>query len=360
MRWRTNRFFDGAVRFPQPDPGILRFHESLAGYQPTSLNSLDGLADQLGVGGIRVKDESQRFGLNAFKGLGASWAMHRFLEADKCRPVTFATATDGNHGRAVAWAARLAGQRAVIFVPRQTVAARIDAIRGEGAKVVVVDGNYDDAVGAADTESRANGWQVLSDTAYRGYMEIPEWVIDGYSTMFREMEGENPDMVIVQAGVGGLAAAAVRHFFRNGRGKRPVIVCVQPEQADGLIESASATDGEAHPTRGNQQTIMAGLACGMPSLAAWPVVKRGAQMFLSIADKFALDAMRRFYFPASGDPRITSGETGAAGLAGLIALCREPQFAEAKAQLGISKDSSILLINTEGDTDPENFRRLVA
>src|SRR5579863_9294489 len=249
MRCRFNPFFDHAVRFPARTPAIFPFHQSLAGYRTTMLQALPGLARELGLGNVLVKDESQRFGLKAFKALGASWAVHQFLERDPRRPVTLASATDGNHGRAVAWAARQAGQRAVIYVPRHTVAARIEAIQREGAEVIVIHGTYDDAVSRADADSRANGWQVISDTAYPGYMEIPQWVIEGYGTMFAEMESQNPDIVVVQAGVGGLAAAVVRHFFREGRQRHPAIVCVQPDEADGLLESATSADGEAHATQ---------------------------------------------------------------------------------------------------------------
>jgi diaminopropionate ammonia-lyase len=346
MRAAFNPFFERDVRYPKPDPAVLRFHKSLPGYQPTPLYSLPGLARELGVGSLLVKDESPRFGLNAFKALGASWAVHRFLERDGRAGITFASATDGNHGRAVAWSARLTGNRAVIYVPRHTVRARIDSIRGEGAEVIVVDGTYDDAVHQADHDSRLNGWQVISDTAYPGYMEIPAWVMEGYGTIFAEIDAR-PDIVIIQAGVGGLAAAAVQHFA----GAR--LVCVQPSEADGLLESISSETGEPRSTQKSQRTIMAGLACGMPSLLAWPVLKRGVTLFLSVDDRFAAEAMRRLH------PRIISGETGAAGLAGLIALCREPQFAQSKEQLGMSHESSVLVINTEGDTDPENYRAIV-
>lgn len=346
MRAVLNRFLDRQAHFPKPDPAVLRFHQAIPGYQPTPLHSMPGLAQELGVGNLLVKDESARFGLNAFKALGASWAVHRFLERHGSAVVTFASATDGNHGRAVAWAARLTGNRAVIYVPRHTVRARIDAIRGEGAQVIVVDGTYDDAVHRADHDSRMNGWQVISDTAYPGYMEIPAWVMEGYSTMFAEIEAR-PDIVIIQAGVGGLAAAAVQHFA----GAR--MVCVQPSEADGLLESVSSENGEPRSTQKSQRTIMAGLACGMPSLLAWPVLKRGITLFMSVDDRFAAEAMRRLH------PKIISGETGAAGLGGLIALCREPEFAHSKEQLGLSSESSVLVISTEGDTDPENYRAIV-
>ncbi len=361
MRWRWNPFFDREARFANPDPAILRFHESIAGYSPTPLYSLPGLARELGIAALLVKDESQRFGLNAFKALGASWAVRRFLDRGLSN-VTFAAATDGNHGRAVAWAARQAGMRAIVYVPGHTVAARIDAIRGEGAEVIVVAGTYDDAVRRADEDSRATGWQVIADTAYPGYLEIPGWVMEGYSTMFVELHAQlagmpAPDIVIVQAGVGGLACAAVTHFL-GGTAVPPALVCVQPTETDGLLESVCSEDGEPHSTRGSQKTMMAGLACGTPSLVAWPVLKRGIRLFMSVEDRFAADAMRRFYFPAAEDPRIVSGEAGAAGLAGLLALCREERFAEAKQRLGISSKCRVLAINSEGDTDPVNFRRI--
>lgn len=365
MRAIFNPFFDPESRFASADPAIPRFHASLAGYRPTPLHSLPALSRELGVGSIYVKDESQRLGLNAFKVLGASWAVHRFFEANESSASTLAAATDGNHGRSVAWAARQAGKRAVIYVPRHTVPARIAAIRAEGAKVVVVDGTFDDALRRAEEDSRANQWQVFSDTAYPGYMEIPAWIMDGYSTMFAEIDaqiGEElrrpPDVVMVQVGVGGLAGAAVRHFLDEKREQRPVLVSVQPDAADSLVESASSGDGEPHATRGNQDTMMAGLACGMPSLVAWPFLRCGVTLFLSVEDRFAAEAMQRLYSSAPGDPRIVSGEAGAAGLAGLIALCGAAEFAGARERLGISSRTSVLVINSEGDTDPANFAKV--
>jgi diaminopropionate ammonia-lyase len=318
------------------------------------------LARELGLGELHVKDESARFGLNAFKALGASWAVHRYLARSGDRAITFTSATDGNHGRALTWTARQTGHRAIIYVPRHTVAARVNAIRDEGAEVIVVAGTYDDAVRRADEDSRVEGRQVISDTAYAGYTEIPEWVIEGYSTLFSELAAQMktaPDIVIVQAGVGGLAAAAVRHFFGQNERPRPALICVQPVQADGLLESVSAEDGEAHAARGNLHTIMAGLSCGMPSLIAWPILKRGITLFLSIEDRFAAEAMRRFYASVEGDPRVISGESGAAGLAGLLALLGDPTFAEAREKLALS-GKTVLVINSEGDTDPVNFQQI--
>jgi diaminopropionate ammonia-lyase len=203
---------------------------------------------------------------------------------------------------------------------------------------------------------------VFSDTAYPGYMEIPAWIMDGYSTLFAEIDAQltelrsrPPDFVIAQAGVGGLAGAAVRHFLGEERKDRPALVSVQPCAADSLVESAARGDGEPHATRGNQDTMMAGLACGMPSLVAWPVLKSGVTLFVSVEERFAAEAMRRLYYPVREDARIVSGEAGAAGLAGLIALCGAAEFANARERLGISSNTSVLVINSEGDTDPVNF-----
>jgi diaminopropionate ammonia-lyase len=193
-------------------------------------------------------------------------------------------------------------------------------------------------------------------------MEIPAWVIEGYSTIFSEIEdqiGRAPDVVMIQAGVGGLAAAVARHFRQDGRSNRPAIVCVQPVVADGLIESVTSEGGEARPAKGNLETIMSGLSCAMPSLAAWPILRSTATMFLSIEDRFAVEAVRRLYHPAAGDPRVVAGEAGAAGLAGLLALMREPVFAAAKEKLRLAENACVLLINSEVDTDPVNFRKII-
>jgi diaminopropionate ammonia-lyase len=275
-----------------------------------------------------VKDESHRFGLNAFKALGASFAMHRIA-----RPATiFSAATAGNHGRAVAWAARLLGCSAKIFVPSITIPARIENIRKEGADVQVVDGSYEDAVRRCDVQSRSHGWQVISDTGYPGYMEIPKWVVEGYQTLFLEYEeqrDEIPDAVFIQAGVGGLLSAAVDHF--RSRASSPRIISVEPDAADGLLESISSPHGEPRASRGAQDSIMAGLNCSEVSLTAWPSIRRGVDAFLAIEDRLALDAMS--LLRGAG---IDSGESGAAGLAGLLAL--RDRF----------QGSRVLLINTEG------------
>jgi diaminopropionate ammonia-lyase len=273
-----------------------------------------------------VKDESHRFGLHAFKALGASFAMHCVA-----RPgMIFSAATAGNHGRAVAWSARRLHCDAKIFVPSITAPSRIEIIRREGAEVRAVDGSYEDAVRLCDEESRAHGWQVISDTGYPGYMEIPKRVVEGYQTLFLELEEQTPvqpDAVLVQAGVGGLLCAAVDYF--RSHETSPRIVCVEPDVANGLQESISI--GEPCASKGAQNSIMAGLNCSEVSLTAWPTIRRGVDLFLSIEDRLAIEAMRLL-----SDAGIDSGESGAAGLAALLAFREEFQ------------GSRVLLINTEG------------
>ncbi|MGF1448470.1 MAG: diaminopropionate ammonia-lyase [Opitutales bacterium] len=367
------------------DPRAQAFHEALPGYEPTALKSLPALARELEVRAVLVKDESHRFGLPAFKVLGAAYAMFRFIQGERLAAGlpeqspeaflhvgsgasrTFATATDGNHGRAVAWVARQLGQRAVIFVPGNTVPARIDALRSEGAEVVVIEGTYDDTVRAADARASAEGWQIISDTAYPGYMEIPQWIMAGYGTLFREADAQvraavaqGPSAVFLQAGVGGMAAAGEAFYLRPSKPQRPAMICVEPLEADCLRASADTPDGEPLCDVGPQDSIMAGLNCGTPSLLAWPLLKHATDAFLAVGDEASREAMRRFDQPLENDPRVESGESGAAGLAGLLALCREPALQPARERLRLGPDAVVLLINTEGATDPVSFAAITA
>jgi diaminopropionate ammonia-lyase len=360
---------------------ILEVHRSLPEYEPTPLISLPALASQLGVGRILVKDESHRFGLKAFKALGATYAIYRYLKRDiethggslpdasefyrtpdSIQPgsYTFCTATDGNHGRGVAWAARQLNQRAVIYMPENTVPARIENIRSEDAEVVIIDGNYDKAVRRCAADAEEHGWQIISDTSWPGYEKIPRWIMAGYTTMFREIhemqnEQVDVDVVYVQAGVGSLAAA-VSWFYNKAYTKRTTkLVSVEPIGADCLLESIRSPGGNPTQSLGKQDSIMAGLNCGTPSHVAWPLIKTGFDLFLSIPDDYSIKAMRRYYHPLGNDPQIISGESGAAGLAALIALCENDSLAIARDDLSLTSNSTILLLNTEGDTDPVNF-----
>jgi diaminopropionate ammonia-lyase len=338
------------------------FHRSLSGYALTPLLELPGLAAELGLGAIHVKDEAHRFGTKAFKALGASYAVHRFLGENPGDHI-FCTASDGNHGMALAWSARLFNQRAEVFMPRGTVRARIKRIEGQGARVTVVDGDYDAAVLTAAREAGRRGWVLVQDTSWEGYTEIPALIMAGYVTMLREMEDalfppEAPgvDVAFFQVGVGSWAAASVAYLADRYGERMPRVVCVEPVGADCCLESARRGERVGLP---GGETIMAGLNCGTPSLAAWPILAAGTDLFLAVPDEWAREAMRLYYHPKGGDPQVGSGESGAAGLAALLALLREPELEEPRRHLGLGGDSRVLLINTEGDTDPVNFRRIV-
>ena len=353
---------------------ILRFHRALPGYAPTPLISLDRIAGDLEVGRLLVKEEGRRFGLKAFKALGASYAVYRVLRersggrlepeefiGEKGREladgITFSCATDGNHGRAVAWIAGLLERPAVIYVPRGTVPARIHAIKSEGARVVVVDGGYDDTVRRAAKEGEGNR-VIIADTAYPGYTKIPRYIQQGYLTIFREVseqlegKGEGPlDIVFIQAGVGAFASAAAMFFNNPSDGVR--LICAEPQAANCLFLSAKAGDGMPRSVSSGKGTIMAGLNCETPSLTAWPAVRDRFNAFVSMEDHWAREAMR--CLAAEG---VVSGESGAAGLAALIALCEErPDFLS--EELYLRDNARILVINTEADTDPDAYRRII-
>ena len=360
-------------RVEVPTAEVLAFHRRLPGYEPTPLLSVPALAERLGVASLLVKAESSRFGLPAFKMLGASWAVYQALrerlgadpgpwhDVDELaerlsplRPFTLVAATDGNHGRAVARMARLVGLGARIFVPSGTTDARIAGIAGEGAEVIVVPGNYDAAV-ARSAEEEGPRSAVISDTSWPGYREVPRWVTEGYSTMFAEIDSSlaaagrrQPDAVVVPIGVGALAAAAVEHAQRHG--SRGTLVGVEP--TDAACATASALAGELVTLRGEQHSIMAGLNCGTPSPVAWPLVSRGMTGFLTIGDEWARRAVREL--AAVG---VEAGETGAAALGGLDAL-RDRGGAEALERV-FAPTADVLVLVTEGASDLGAWRRIL-
>jgi diaminopropionate ammonia-lyase len=345
----------------------------MPGYAPTPLRDAPTVARRLGVEEVLVKDESSRLGLPSFKILGASWAVCRALSArlgaGECelptfdelaralaplRPLTLSAATDGNHGRALARMAALLGLGCRIYVPEATVQARIDAIAGEGAAVTVVQGDYDDAVSrsARDAGDRC---LVISDTSWEGYEQVPSWVIEGYATIFFEIEEwlserarPRPDLVVVPIGVGALAAAAVGHYWSSPE-KRPLIVGVEPTSAACVLESVGA--GSLTTLDHPQNSIMAGLNCATPSPVAWPLVSEGIDAYVAISDDRVPEAMR-----VLAADEIVAGESGAAGLAGLL---RAAEGTETRAAIGLTDSTRVLLICTEGATDPESYRRLV-
>jgi diaminopropionate ammonia-lyase len=362
---------------PPPPRAPLELHRRLPGYAVTPLHDAPALAAATGVGRLWVKDESARLGLPAFKLLGASWAAYRAL-ADRLgrdpepwgsleqlratlaplRPLTLATATDGNHGRAVARMAALLGLEADVYVPTGTAAARIAAIRGEGARVTVVDGDYDAAVATA-AATAGERCLAIQDVGWPGYEQVPAWVIEGYGTIFWEVDDQlaergepGPDVVVVPVGVGGLAAAAVRHWRREGLQQVPRMVGVEPLAAACVLRSLRA--GRIVTVPGPHDSIMAGLNCGTPSLSAWPALRDGLDAVVAVADERARQAMRDL--AAAG---IVAGETGAAALAGLAEVTQGPDAAAARAALGLRADTRVLLLCTEGATDPDAYRRIV-
>jgi diaminopropionate ammonia-lyase len=362
------------------------FHRQIPGFHPSPLRSLPRLAEMIGVGGVWVKDESVRLSLNSFKVLGGSFAIYRFivqqlglepgavtfeeLVSESTRSslgeLTFATATDGNHGRGVAWAADKLNCRAVVYVHKGTSQARIDAIAGYGAEVHIVDGTYDDAVRRASADAAASGWHVISDTSWEGYEDVPMWVMQGYTTMVSEAQEQlagqgitKPTHVFVQAGVGALAAAVTGFYARRFGAERPTNIVVEPAEAKCLLESARVGDGEPHDVAGELDTIMAGLACGEPSPIAWNVLWDCVDAFVACPDYVAAKGMRVYAVPLAGDPFVVSGESGAVTLGALMYIAESPEYAGLKAYLGLGSDSQVLLINSEGNTDPDYFRRVV-
>ena len=361
------------------DLDILRLHKSLPEYKPTPLVELPALAKRLKLNKILVKDESHRFGLKAFKALGATYAIYRFIKERKIRAgkkhisadefytasdilkpneYTFCTATDGNHGRGVAWTANKLSQKAVIYMPSNTVPARAENIKKENAEVVIVTGNYDDAVKMAFEEAVKNGWQIISDTSWPGYTQIPLWIMAGYMTLFNEIATENIDIVLIPAGVGALAGAAA--WFYNKQFKNNVkLISVEPDNADCMLESIKSPDGNPAISKGNQDSIMAGLNCGTVSPIAWPLVKAGFDLFMTVSDDICINAMQTYYKPEPDDPRIISGESGAATMAGLLTIMTDNKYGNIRERIGLNQKSTVLLLNTEGDTDPEFFRKTV-
>jgi len=359
------------------------FHASFPEYAPTPLVRLKDLAAQLGAAGIFVKDESKRFGLNAFKALGGSYAIgcliaeklgadiselpyEKMTSAEvkqKIGETTFITATDGNHGRGVAWTANRLGQRAVVYMPKGSAAERLENIKALGAEASITDMNYDDTVRFACRKAEEKGWMLVQDTSWESYEKVPALIMQGYTTMWHEiisqLEGERPTHVFLQAGVGAMAGAAsgfIADFYGE---EKPAITIVEPNAADCVFRTAEAGDGALHKVTGSLNTIMAGLACGEPCGVAWNVLRCCADNFVSMPDYVAAEGMRVLGNPIGSDAKIISGESGAAALGFVAELLRNKDLGEIREHLRIDKSSKILCISTEGDTDRENYRRIV-
>lgn len=350
------------------------FHRSLHGYEATPLRHLKNLSKVLNISGLYVKDESRRFGLNAFKGLGGSYALAKVM-AEKtgmgledvskvpAGTFTFVTATDGNHGRGVAWAAKNLSQKAVVYMPKGSARERLENIRRQGAEAEITDLNYDNTVRFASEQAQKNGWILVQDTAWEGYEKIPTWIMQGYMTMAWEavqQMGDNiPTHIFLQAGVGAMAGA-VTGFFSNYYGeKAPKIIIVEPDKVNCLFKTANANDGTLHKVDGDLDSIMAGLCCGEVCTVGWEILKHRVDYFFSCPDYVAADGMRVLGNPLAGDERIISGESGAVTSGLVYNLMNDPKLESFRKELGLGQDSVVLCLSTEGDTDKENYRHIV-
>lgn len=366
---------------------VYDFHKSLPGYKATPLVELDDLAKYYGVQKLWLKDESKRFGLNAFKVLGGSYAIGKYLSqklgrdmselpfnvliSDEVKKqlgdVTFVTATDGNHGRGVAWVANKLRQKSVVYMPKGSAKMRFDAIAREGADVSITDLNYDDAVRLANKGAEEHGWIMVQDTAWDGYEEIPLWIMQGYSTIINEIveqleaaKEEKPTHVFLQAGVGSFAGAVQGYLAHLYGDDRPITIICEPHGANCIYKSMEANDGKPHNVTGDLTTIMAGLACGEPNTISWKILRDNADFSVSCDDSIAARGMRVLSSPLGNDHRVISGESGAVGL-GLFTVLSEKkeEYAELMKALKIDENSRILCISTEGDTDVEGYKNVV-
>ncbi len=363
------------------------FHKSFPQYCETPLVNLKEMSKFLGLKDIFIKDESYRFGLNAFKVIGASYAMANYIAEETGKDVseldyetltseklrkefgqaTFFTATDGNHGRGVAWAANKLNQKAVVRMPKGTTQTRLENIRKEGAAVTIEEVNYDECVRmVADEASKVDNGIVVQDTAWEGYEKIPAWIMQGYGTMAMEA-GEQikasgckrPTHIFVQAGVGSLAGAVQGYFTNLYPDNCPITVIVETNKADCIYRSAAAGDGNIRIVDGDILTIMAGLACGEPNITSWDILKNHSSYFVSCPDWVSAKGMRMLGAPIKGDSQVVSGESGAVSMGLIASIMKSDDLKDLREELKLDENSVVLMFSTEGDTDPDNYRRIV-
>lgn len=360
---------------------VLNFQKSHSAYTNTPLVPLDDLADYLNVTSIHVKDESHRFGLNAFKVMGGIYAVGKYLanklnkditalsfaelKSDEVKEaigeLTFISATDGNHGRGIAWAARELGQKSIIYLPKGSTKARLEAIRNEGAQAEIKDINYDETVRLCAELAKENGYVMVQDTAWDGYEEIPLWIMQGYAAIAKEIADEMeelPTHLLLQAGVGSFAAGIAAYYLKRYGDQAPKIIVVEPELADCYYQSFKSPHQEITLVTGEMNSIMAGLCCGEPNIQAYDILKQYAYASFSTQDSIAALGMRVLGNPLRNDAKIISGESGAVPLGLVYYLCKYGSKADLAA-LDIDENSHLLMISTEGDTDPEQYLDIV-
>ena len=360
------------------------FHKSFPQYSETPLANLKEMAKFLGLEKVCIKDESYRFGLNAFKVLGGSYAIarhladelgrdittvdYKYLTSDDLKKdlgnvVTFFSATDGNHGRGVAWAANKLGQKCVIYMPKGSTQYRLNAIKAENAEATIEEYNYDDCVRKAAAESAKTPHSVIiQDTAWEGYEKIPSWIMQGYGTMALESSeqfGERPTHIFIQAGVGSLAGGIVGFFTNKYKDNPPIMVVVETSVADCLYKSAVKNTGETVIVDGEMDSIMAGLCCGEPNITSWDILRNHVNCFVSADDNVTRLGMRMLSAPIKGDPQVVSGESGAVPFGVLVSIMKDPKYSDLKIKLKLDANSKVLLFSTEGNTDPERYENII-
>lgn len=366
---------------------VEKFHKSIEGYEKTPLVKSDNLARKLGVKNIFVKDESYRYGLNAFKGLGGLYAIFRIvcdklnldpssttfedLQSEeikqKLKDIVFVTATDGNHGKGVAWAANKLGCKSVVFMPKGSVLARAKAIESMGnSTVTITDLNYDDAVRKASSLADEKGWYLVQDTAWEGYEDVPNFISQGYTIMAKEaldelneLGIEKPTHLFLQAGVGSMAGSVLGYMVNRFDKKPPITTIVEPATVACIYKSALADDSKPHAVTGDLQTIMAGLNCGEPNTATWPILRDYASFYAACPDYVTARGMRVLASPINDDKKVISGESGAVGTGLLSILMEKDEFIDIRKDMNLDENSTVLIFSTEGNTDPKGYDEIV-
>lgn len=366
---------------------VEKFHKSIEGYKKTPLVKLDNLANKLGVKNVFVKDESYRYGLNAFKGLGGLYAIFRIvcdkldldpssttfkdLQAEdikeKLKDIVFVTATDGNHGKGVAWAANKLGCKSVVFMPKGSVLARAKAIESMGnSTVTITDLNYDDAVRKASKLADEKGWYLVQDTAWEGYEDVPNFISQGYTIMAKEaldelneLGIEKPTHLFLQAGVGSMAGSVLGYMVNRFDKKPPITTIVEPATVACIYKSALADDSKPHAVTGDLHTIMAGLNCGEPNTATWPILRDYASFYAACPDYVTARGMRILASPIKDDKKVVSGESGAVGTGLLSILMEKDKFEDIRKSMNLDENSIVLIFSTEGNTDPKGYDEIV-
>ena len=364
---------------------VINFHKSFPQYKETPLAELKELSKEIGLKNFYVKDESYRFGLNAFKVLGSSYAIGNYIAellgkdmselsyekliSDEIRKkigdIVFVTATDGNHGRGIAWTANQLKQKSKVFMPKGSSIERLNNIKTENSDADIYEYNYDDCVRLANKYAEENNGILVQDTSWENYEKIPKSIIQGYMTLayetYQDLKAKNelPTHIFIQAGVGALASSITGFFSNMMKDNPPTIVIVEPNKANCLYRTALENDGKLHNVTGDMDSIMAGLCCGEPITVGWEILAKYVKYFISVDDIYAAHGMRLLGNPLKDDKKVISGESGAVTSGVVHKLMTDKNLEKYKKEIGLDKNSVILCFSTEGDTDKERYRKIV-